>query len=354
MRPVSIPSFVFASALLLVACGKENPVVPGTSSSEISSSTPSSSVEIPSSSSVSSSVPYSSFIAHSSSLASSSNNPSSSSVSSSSKPSSSSVAPSSSSAMSSSVPYSSLITHSSSLSSSSSVPSSSSVVQSSSSWYPYNGSKSYGNYTDTRDGKVYKTLEIQGITIMAQNLNYGTQVNGTAAADDQDNDALVEKYCYNDNPAMCDKYGGLYQWAEAMALPFSCNSTTCASSLTANHQGICPTGWHVLVAADFQWISAGLGLGQEARDLKATIDWTHSSTGAALNGTGFTALPGGMRKQSSVGGYSYLNQTSYFWYATEYVATASKLFSMTYNSVSTNLANSYKTIGSSVRCVMNY
>lgn len=139
---------------------------------------------------------------------------------------------------------------------------------------------------------------------MAQNLNYGTQVNGTAVADDQDNDALVEKYCYNDDPAMCEKYGGLYQWAEAMALPFSCNSTTCASSLTTNHQGLCPTGWHVMVSADIGAMTIDLGPGQEARDLKATVGWTYSSTGAALNGTGFTALPGG-RRNYSTGGVCY-------------------------------------------------
>jgi len=305
---------VFASALLLVACGKENPVN-GTSSSstEVSSSALSSSVEIPSSSSdvipgscssISSSMEVpssssstisssSSLIVISSSVSSSSKPSSSSSVvssssvsSSSSKPSSSSVAPSSSSS----------VVSSSSVSSSSSVPSSSSVAPSSSSSFsPFNHSLSYSTFVDVRDGKTYKYRKIDTYNWMAQNLDYGTQVPGTLATDNQYNDNVVEKYCYGDNAANCDKYGGLYQWAEAMVLPAVCDSTLCTAQIsTGHHQGICPAGWHVPKNAEWQDLTSSLGIGIEGTKLKSELDWA-SMQGS--NSTGFSALGAGYRKE---------------------------------------------------------
>src|SRR5690606_25737755 len=56
-----------------------------------------------------------------------------------------------------------------------------------------------------------------GITIGSQtwagaNLDVGTMVSG---ATQQTNNSVIEKYCFNDNPANCATYGALYQWDEA-------------------------------------------------------------------------------------------------------------------------------------------
>jgi len=88
-----------------------------------------------------------------------------------------------------------------------------------------------GTFTDTRDGKNYNTVKIGEQTWMAQNLNYKLEKVGAR--------------CYNDNEARCDKYGRLYDWATAIALPSNCNSSSCASRVGAKHQGICPNGWHL-------------------------------------------------------------------------------------------------------------
>ena len=68
-------------------------------------------------------------------------------------------------------------------------------------------------FTDTRDGKSYKTVQIGTQCWMAQNLNIGTKILGNA---DQTNNNIIDKYCYGDDDANCNIYGGLYQWNEAM------------------------------------------------------------------------------------------------------------------------------------------
>ena len=48
---------------------------------------------------------------------------------------------------------------------------------------------------------------------LRENLDVGTMVLG---AQEQTDNGTIEKYCYDDNPANCATYGGLYQWNEAM------------------------------------------------------------------------------------------------------------------------------------------
>ncbi len=52
------------------------------------------------------------------------------------------------------------------------------------------------------------------------------------------NDGVIEKYCYDDNPANCDEYGGLYNWNEMMMYE-------------PGGKGICPDGWHI--PSDYEW-----------------------------------------------------------------------------------------------------
>jgi uncharacterized protein (TIGR02145 family) len=221
-------------------------------------------------------------------------------------------------------------------------------------WPPFSISKTYGTLTDIRDGKTYATIVIQGRTWMAQNLNYGTRVNGTLATDDQANDAVKEKYCYSDLESNCDRYGALYQWAEAMALPASCNTTSCAASIaTGFHQGICPAGWHVPKAADWGQMTANLAPGAEGRPLKSGIDWYGSGSGN--NSTGFTGLGGGYRKYSAGGGGFFLiTKNGDFWSAD---ASTGLIGNFTYLADFSDAFisdGSGKTAGQSLRCQQDY
>jgi hypothetical protein len=80
-------------------------------------------------------------------------------------------------------------------------------------------------------GKTYHSIILGNQTWLKENLDVGDII---LSNQDQTNNRKIEKYCYNDSSINCDKYGGLYQWDEAMQY-----------DTTENIQGICPTGWHI-------------------------------------------------------------------------------------------------------------
>jgi len=184
-------------------------------------------------------------------------------------------------------------------SSSSSVKQSSSSVASSSSEYiPYNhagplladslNSNAYQKFTDSRNGRSYYYLTINGkdgasVTVMAENLNIGEMVNGDK---DQTNDSKIERYCYDNDTTKCDKYGGLYQWAEMMKLPSECNSKSCADSIKPNHQGICPDGWRLLTYDDLVVILKADGNEHGIEGARAQGFGGYNTTGYSLVGAG--------------------------------------------------------------------
>jgi len=63
------------------------------------------------------------------------------------------------------------------------------------------------------EGKTYNTVQIGDQCWMKENLNVGTMFDNHL--DMQDN-FYLEKYCYDNNEAHCELYGGLYQWGEMM------------------------------------------------------------------------------------------------------------------------------------------
>ena len=190
--------------------------------------------------------------------------------------------------------------------SSSSVNQSSSSVASSSSgeYVPFDHSLpllvdsvrsgAYKIYEDSRDGQKYYYLTINGkrqdgtrgsVTIFAQNLNYGVQIDGT---ENQNDDNKVEKYCYENDWIRCDEYGGLYQWAEAMGLPSECNTKSCANLISnpSNHQGICPNGWRLMTYDDYELIYWSTDKG--ALGIRSQYTFKGSNyTGFSLVGAGY-------------------------------------------------------------------
>ena len=95
----------------------------------------------------------------------------------------------------------------------------------------FNPDIEYGTMTDPRDGKTYKTVVVNGVTWMAENLNYAGSEIGVST-------------CFNDEDRFCEFYGRLYSRDAAM------NSTDCAFLSGCNLgsapvQGICPDGWHI-------------------------------------------------------------------------------------------------------------
>jgi uncharacterized protein (TIGR02145 family) len=149
---------------------------------------------------------------------------------------------------------------------------------------------------------TFRTALIGSQTWMAENLNY----------------AACGSKCYNNDPANCAKYGRLYDWAIAMNLPSSCNSSTCSSQIQSKHRGICPAGWHL--PSDDEWDALMNSVGGKStagKHLKATSGWNDwYENGNGLDTDGFAALPGGYG--DSGGNFHSVVSGGYWWSASEY------------------------------------
>ncbi len=200
-------------------------------------------------------------------------------------------------------------------------------VSSSSEYVPFDHSKTlaegwrvggegrYKQFTDPRNGRSYYYIKIIGensswkkdsVTIMAENLNIGEMVLGT---DNQNDDANIERYCYNNDTTICDEFGGLYQWAEMMQLPSRCNTESCADLIQENHRGICPEGWRLMTYEDFY-------IAWHAETNEYGIRGTRSSYGFGGNNYSGLSLTGaGLR--SSEGQFKKLRETTFWAYPEE-------------------------------------
>lgn len=165
------------------------------------------------------------------------------------------------------------------LSSSSSVILSDSEGSSSSkaNWSYLNPDIDYGEFTDERDGQVYKTVTIGTQIWMAENLNYNTN----------------DSYCYGNNASNCSKYGRLYTWSAAM--------------------NACPSGWHL--PSDTEWNTLWTAVGRTSTagtKLKSTSGWY---SGNGTDSFGFAVLPAGYRNND--GNFRNEGDFADFWSSTE-------------------------------------
>ena len=241
-------------------------------------------------------------------------------------------------------------------SSSSAKSSSSSIPVSSSEYIPYNhagplladslNSNAYQKFSDSRNGRSYYYLTINGkdgasVTVMAENLNIGEMVNGDK---DQTNDTKIERYCYDNDTTKCDKYGGLYQWAEMMNLPFECNSKSCADSIKPNHQGICPDGWRLLTYDDLVVILKADGNEHGIEGARAQGFGGYNTTGYSLVGAGYNWNYG----------FKNIGEAVYWFYPEEDADSPATKASDSFTGQSLNSFAKYSTKkinGFSVRCV---
>ncbi len=189
------------------------------------------------------------------------------------------------------------------------------------------------------EGNNYTIVEIGAQIWMAENLNVGTRINGSL---DQTNNSIIEKYCYDDNEANCDIYGGLYQWDEMMQYV-----------TTEGVQGICPTDWHL--PTDGEWTTLTTYLGGESiagGNMKetGTTHWLSPNTGAT-NSNGFSALPGGLH--SNTVDFYNLTRNAYFWSSSEYSSSGAwdRDLGRSYEDV--YRYSSSKAYGFSARCVQD-
>lgn len=178
--------------------------------------------------------------------------------------------------------------------------SSSSYVEKHLAWNYLNPALSYGEFTDERDGHVYKYVEYEGfIRLMAESLNYSDSVANP--------NLLRSSWCPYNNLDSCSKYGRLYTWAAAMNVGYNYNFERFAgkddNSYSINYQGLCPDGWF-MYANKHIW-QTYIRLPSAA--YCAQEGWRYEG---CTNELGFTILPGGYYED---GEFKEVGENFYYW-----------------------------------------
>ena len=200
---------------------------------------------------------------------------------------------------------------------------------------------SFGEMTDSRDGRTYKTVTIGKQTWMAENLDF--EVEGS--------------FCYDNDEANCAKYGRLYIWVAAVNEPESKCGSGHMCSLPSTVQGVCPSGWHLPNQKEFETLfftisgNKDLYWHEEGNALKTTNGWPDGENGS--DEYGFSALPAGIMEP--YGYYDLLGEQTTFWtsdaYYDEDQASDARIGTKSHQLSGLHLSLSFKEYAYSVRCV---
>jgi len=218
-------------------------------------------------------------------------------------------------------------------------------------------------FTDSRDTKIYNTVEIGGQCWMKENLAYLPSVVGPGTFSYTTPYYYV--YDYNGTSVPTAKatanyanYGVLYNWAAVM------NGAGSSNNNPSGVQGVCPTGWHV--PSQEEWRQFELFLMSNAiywcdgwyyhisKSIANTNGWTVSTENCtpgndqtSNNVSGFSGKPGGY----TYSGFSRINNNSNWWSSTHYNSNDSWFALIMYNDPYFIFSSNPKLSGLSVRCV---
>jgi len=187
---------------------------------------------------------------------------------------------------------------------------------------PYPSFTCGGNLLDTRDNKVYPTVQIGTQCWMASNLDFGFTISDFVP---QTDNCIAEKY----QSSIVNRKSSFYQWDELMKFDD-----------TPAGQGLCPPGWHVPTETEWATLmNYYLGNGRAGRPLQDTI----------ING--FKALRGGVFYLNS--SWSFLDFATILWSST--LSGQSKAIShgMNLYNFSVSLYPASRGNAFSVRCLMD-
>jgi uncharacterized protein (TIGR02145 family) len=149
--------------------------------------------------------------------------------------------------------------------------------------------------TVTYEGQVYNTVQVLSQCWLQENLNVGIMISNSGYQEDNE---IIEKYCPENSEDSCTKYGGFYQWGEAMKY-----------IVQEGSQGLCPPGWHIptdeeikvlegisdsqYLIGDDIWNITGAYRGSDCGfNLKSENYWNEGMNGTNLYG--MTLLPSGL------------------------------------------------------------
>jgi uncharacterized protein (TIGR02145 family) len=220
-----------------------------------------------------------------------------------------------------------------------------------------------GDFTDSRDGQVYPTVQIGTQCWMSKNMNIGTRVAGSNYNTHQTSG--IQKMCYDNSESNCDIYGGLYSWNETVNGENSYDIKYVSGSSTMI-QGICPDGWHVPSDEEFKTLEKYLGMSSseaddytawrgtdEGRKLKSRDYWyEYDASTSGTNSSGWSGRPGGIRNNSG-GTFHYVGAYGYWWSSSEYSSSSAWYRDLSYNEARVDRTTYNKSSGFSVRCLLN-
>lgn len=179
-----------------------------------------------------------------------------------------------------------------------------------------------GTVTDF-DGNTYHTVQIGSQCWMKENLRTTHYSDGTAIPTTSSYSETVAYYYQNNNVNIVT-YGLVYNWPAVM------NGANGSDTNPSGVQGVCPNGWHVPSANEFNAMNSFVNSipryrcsnsdGATGKAFCSKTGWSNSNTNCCVgnnsssnNATRFSAMPAGYRYVSDMIQVGY---GSYFWTAT--------------------------------------
>ena len=212
----------------------------------------------------------------------------------------------------------------------------------------YKNSKvKYGKMTDPRDGKVYRTIVVDGLEWMAENLDFS----------DSELMPNIEgaNWCYDNNPDFCKVGGRLYTWAAAMNLSSDMLNKDWGQYVKTStmRRGICPEGWAIPDRNEYWGLTERAGndsYSVAGKNLKSTKGW-RGLDGNGLDSIGFTALPTGFYAKDKF--YNAGFEGGFWTSSDDYYLSSSEanVVNFAYDSEAASIVARKKEFGYSVRCV---
>lgn len=170
-------------------------------------------------------------------------------------------------------------------------------------------------FTDPRDGRQYRQIDIGNQTWLAENLQFNAPGS----------------LCYDGQNANCTDFGRLYTWESARTA--------------------CPTGWRLPTDAEWAQLISTVGSAPGGK-LKSREFWNNPNTGAT-NAFCFSALPGGYRTSGTGAAFINKNFFGYWWTNTNDGTNFAVARSMAFNSNLVDRLSLNRLEALSVRCVKN-
>ena len=200
-------------------------------------------------------------------------------------------------------------------------------------------------FTDSRDGRVYRTVIIGKQTWMAENLAYIPRIDKMEDGQFETERYWVYNYFGNslDAAKQTDaykKYGVLYNWIGA--------------------RNSCPEGWRL--PTDAEWQQMEISLGMTEQDAESRMWRKSGDVGKKLMSkdgwkknygsgeSGFEAIPGGCRGYNGFEGISY---DAFFWTSSPTNGDNGVRRGLLFDEAGINKTEERRYFGCSVRCVKN-